>query len=672
MKIYSAVLLFLLINSFTFSQCSGNEPVLFLGNDTTLCTGQSITLQASVGYDLYIWSNGSTNTNITASQPGTYYVSATMTSGGTNLVVNGDFENGATNFITDYIPGTGGSWGLLSNPSQYAISTSPNLVHNNFYPCSDHTTGTGNMYIANGSDIANTIVWEQNIAVIPNTNYNFSAWFTSVENTSNPAILQFFVNNIQIGSVFSPSTSGCNWTEFFNLWNSGGSTNATIAIKNQNIDGSGNDFAIDDITFTSYCTNTDTIIVANDLTTISAGSDISFCDYSPVNLTAQSNDPSVSFLWSTSETTSTITPTASGVYTVSTITANNCTLQDNVNVTVNTAPTAVLLTTVNETCSQNNGQVQIGTLSGGSAPYQFNFNSLGFNTTTTFTNLDQGNYSLIVKDANGCIYTPASITLTDTPSPTDLNLLGINASCELSNGSISVLNTVGGAQPYIYSINNQAYSNNTSFSNLISGTYSISVQDANSCNYTENIVITTTSKPVANFVCPATFEEGENEIHLNNLSSNDVVNTTWTIPNGSPSSSTSTNPSITFTNLSEGFYPITLTVSNQDGCIDSITKYIEYKTMSIIYAPNTFTPDGDNYNNDWQFFISGFDTERFSVKIFDKWGELIWETTDPTSTWNGHYKEKMVQNGMYTWVMTASVQSNDDVKFFTGHVNVLY
>ncbi len=328
-----------------YSQCSGNEPIIFLGNDTVVCQRQNLVLTAANGYDVYTWSNNQTTPSITVNSSGTYSVEGVIQMGTNELVVNGKFENGATGFTTDYIPGTGGTWGLLSNPGQYAVSTSPSNVHNNFNFCGDHTTGNGKMYIANGSDLANTIVWSQTIAVQPNTNYNFSTWVTSVENTSNPAILQFFVNNIQIGSVFSPSTFGCEWSQFYNLWNSGSNTTAIISIKNQNIDGGGNDFALDDISFIPYCLNQDTITVIFDTIEANAGQDLTFCDYDTQNLVGNSNEPNSTFLWSTNETSSTITPLNSGQYTFTVTSANGCNDTDTAVVTINQSPTALFTVT---------------------------------------------------------------------------------------------------------------------------------------------------------------------------------------------------------------------------------------------------------------------------------------------------------------------------------------
>ncbi len=324
-----------------FSQCSGTEPVVYLGNDTILCQGQSVILQSPAGYETYLWSDGSSNPTLSVNSSGTYILNANILVGGSNLVVNGDFSSGTSGFISDYIAGTGGSYGLLSNAGQYAVSTSPSLVHNNFYYCGDHTNGTGNMYIANGSDIANTIAWQQTIPVAPNTNYNFSAWVTSVENTSSPAILQFFVNDIQIGNVFSPTSTGCDWTEFYNLWNSGTNTSAIISIKNQNVDESGNDFALDDIKFTSYCTNSDTIVVIYDTISIDAGNDWTVCDYEPINIVAVSNESTATYLWNNGNTALSILPDISGTYTITATSENGCVDTDNVNVTINTSPTAL-------------------------------------------------------------------------------------------------------------------------------------------------------------------------------------------------------------------------------------------------------------------------------------------------------------------------------------------
>ena len=92
------------------------------------------------------------------------------------LLVNGDFELGNTGFSTDYIY----SPGDVTPEGTYTVDTNPLANHPLFSPCGDHTTGTGNMMIVNGSVQPNRIVWSETVTVLPNRTYDFSGWATSV------------------------------------------------------------------------------------------------------------------------------------------------------------------------------------------------------------------------------------------------------------------------------------------------------------------------------------------------------------------------------------------------------------------------------------------------------------------------------------------------------------
>lgn len=175
-----------------------------------------------------------------------------------NLIVNGDFSQGNTGFESDYVPGTGGQYGLLSNEGQYAVANNANLTHNDFTNCTDHTGG-GGMLVVNGSGQINNL-WCQDITVQPNTDYLFSAWVTSVIADS-PARLQFSVNGINLGMPFNASPSICSWQNFASPWTSANATTARICIVNTNTSLGGNDFALDDITFREVCVTEATVDV---------------------------------------------------------------------------------------------------------------------------------------------------------------------------------------------------------------------------------------------------------------------------------------------------------------------------------------------------------------------------------------------------------------------------
>lgn len=179
-----------------------------------------------------------------------------------NLIENGDFSDGGTGFYTEYIPGNGGPWGLLSYEGTWTITSNPSLVHMNFASFFDHTTGdaSGSMMVINGASTANTVVWLQNITVKPDTWYDFSAWGASCH-TEAPGQLQIRINGVLLGDPFQlPSTTGV-WVNFHEKWFSGPNTSAEISIVNQQTAASGNDFALDDLEFYEICQSSASVYI---------------------------------------------------------------------------------------------------------------------------------------------------------------------------------------------------------------------------------------------------------------------------------------------------------------------------------------------------------------------------------------------------------------------------
>ena len=234
---------------------------LVAGNDTAICLGDTAQLFAGGSLlNIYSWApaaglNDSTLANPKASplQTTTYIVTSLIGSG--NLIFNGDFSQGNVGFNTDYNYTTD-----LYPEGNYYIGSNPNNYHSGFSACQDHTTGTGNMMIINGSSTPNTNVWCQSISVSPNTNYTFIAWGLSVS-SGNPAQLQFSIDGSQVGPIFGLPNNTCQWSQFYTTWYSGSNTTAQICILNQQTSPGGNDFAIDDISFVSLCQAYDTVTV---------------------------------------------------------------------------------------------------------------------------------------------------------------------------------------------------------------------------------------------------------------------------------------------------------------------------------------------------------------------------------------------------------------------------
>lgn len=326
MKKYLLIIVICIIWTMPFkltAQCPFNFD---LGNDTSLCQNDTIILDASVANGLYyLWQDNSTDPTLSVTEEGIY--SCQVTRNEPNLIQNGDFELGDTLFTSDYIYGTGGTWGLLSDAGTYAITTSPSDVHTNFVQCGDHTNGSGNMMVVNGSIDANSVIWSQVIDVQPDVDYQFSTWITSVV-SANPALLQFSINGINFGTPFSPGITTCNWQQFAELWNAGTNTTAEISIVNQNTLEGGNDFALDDIIFFEVCSSTDSIVVDfNASPIVDLGADTIICQ--DAILTLDATTANASYLWNNNATTATINVSDEGVYWAK-VTVDNCASGDSI------------------------------------------------------------------------------------------------------------------------------------------------------------------------------------------------------------------------------------------------------------------------------------------------------------------------------------------------------
>ena len=250
------------------------------GPDTTICEGETVQLTSSGG-QTYEWSptaglNNPNSQNPTATPLTTTTYTVTVGQPSGNLVFNGDFSQGNVGFNSDYTyyPISPGNMG----EARYSTVTNANSIHAAF----QGTGHTGNapldsFMVVNGAGSPNQNVWCQTVSVSPNTDYFFGAWVSTVV-ANNPAILQFSINGQVLGSPFTAPFNINNWVQFFETWNSGANTTATICVVNQNTTLGGNDFALDDITFSTFCTNTaEVTVTVNPQPTADAGPDQSIC-----------------------------------------------------------------------------------------------------------------------------------------------------------------------------------------------------------------------------------------------------------------------------------------------------------------------------------------------------------------------------------------------------------
>jgi gliding motility-associated-like protein len=122
-------------------------------------------------------------------------------------------------------------------------------------------------------------------------------------------------------------------------------------------------------------------------------------------------------------------------------------------------------------------------------------------------------------------------------------------------------------------------------------------------------------------------------------------------------------------------YVITLIASNNNGiCADTAQATVIINDILLFYVPNVFTPDNDNYNQTFQpIFTSGFDPYDYHLMIFNRWGELIFESYNANIGWKGTYPDggELCEDGVYVWKIDFKETMSDKRHHLIGHVTLL-
>jgi gliding motility-associated-like protein len=145
----------------------------------------------------------------------------------------------------------------------------------------------------------------------------------------------------------------------------------------------------------------------------------------------------------------------------------------------------------------------------------------------------------------------------------------------------------------------------------------------------------------------------------------------WFIQSGNPSYSQLKHLQTVLPDGETGQYLVTLITTSEFGCVDTAIQTIIVLPEVILYAPNSFTPDDDEHNQSWGIYIEGIDVYDFELLIFNRWGEIIWESHDPSVKWDGTFNGRYVEQGTYTWTINTRDAINDGKYEFNGFINVL-
>jgi len=404
---------------------------------------------------------------------------------------------------------------------------------------------------------------------------------------------------------------------------------------------------------------------------VNAGNDTTLCQGS-ITLTAQSNYPNLSYQWSSnngftdtlnsSPNDSTLTTSVSGpTYFYVRSYWSSCDNYDSILVDVR-----IHIQKQNiqgPLChGDSNGVISVnGT--GGNAPYSYSWSN-GM-TGNQINNLGGGSYQVTVTDADGC-FTNDTIQLIDPTLLTSVNAVK-NIPCKKACIGKAWSNPNGGTPPYSWQWNDPLNQTGNPAVQLCDGSYIVHLKDAHNCQIIDTVNVIDSSIYM-NFKAwdSDTIYEGQ-KISLNSTYYGNSYSYLWT-PSTGLNSATIHNPNASPT-VTTTYY---VTVRDQWGCTwrDSVTIWVIDVICKepYIYVPNAFTPNGDGQND--VLYVESNVAYEVDFKIYDRWGELVFATTDLSKGWDGTFHGQKVDPGVYVYHLNV-ICYNKEIFKKKGNITVI-
>ena len=625
-------------------------PTIDAGNDVQICIDDSAQLLASGGVS-YLWTPSNTLTDDTIENPMAFPTDTT------EYIVNATDINGCASSDTVSV---------IVNPLPSAFAGSDVAI------CIGDTTtltATGGLnYSWSPTDsLSNSL--NDITQAFPIITTEYIATVTDTNGCVQSDSIVVTVNELPIGDAVADVTI-CNG-DSTQLNATGGDTYVWAPITDLSDPNIADPWATSTVT-TNYvvlitdlngCTDTDTVIVTvNTLPNINAGSDIQICIGDTTQLLVTGGD---SYLW-TPETglsnDTSFNPTVSindtMEYLVTGTDVNGCMNSDTVSVIINPLPTA---------SAGNNVDICIGdtiqlTATGGESYNWTNGSFLNDNlifnpNATPDTTME---FIVTVTDSNTCVNTDSIIV-----SVFIIEAISDQTICLEDSVQMNVFGSIGS----VYSWTPSTYLSNPNIANPFSTaqediTYYVSVSDVQGCSDQDSVKITVLSAPSASFT--SEIEAGcEGVVVKFTNTSIDGFSFDWLFGDGE----TTTDESPTHAFPYGEDFTAALTVTNTNGCIDNATfsgTALDFEDYFDIFIPNVFTPNGDGENDIFAVEVSGKLNECSDLKIYNRWGQIIFISTGGNTKWDGYTNVGLaVPEGTYFFVVEINgIQKSGSVAIF--------
>lgn len=635
---------------------------VFLGNDTTICINDSVRLNAATsplqGLQ-FVWNDGSRDSIYWAPGTGTYWVHVVDACG---------------NSARDTITITESYTNVLTTPSFTPVT------------CFGGNDGAANILATQGTapfsyewsnDSTNTSISNltANIYTITVTDANNCRNITDI-NVTEPPLIVPILTLIDSASCYASSTGrasvqGSGGVGGYSYeWNTQPTTTTNIA---NNLLGPST-YSVT-VTDANQCIGINNIYIPSPpkltLQLSSAGTICHLQNDATAIVKATGGTPNYTYLWDANalnQTSDTARNLYAGTYSVQVTDQKGC--MKNGFVTVSDAVPLDFNFEIREPrCfGEANGSISVN-ITNGLPPYQYHWET-GINGNQ-IDNINSDVYTVTATDGKGCIEAD-SITLTQ-PSLLVLETTTTNLSCfESRDGQLYMIAT-GGTKPYEYSYDDEIFSNANIIYGLKEGGYPLTVRDTLGCETYDFKYLSQPAELIVNTGDDLRIEQGDS-VELSVLTSlpNASLTFIWTEEFKRNSLSCDTCPNPMASPLSDLFYHVMVVDSNDCTVKDGL--WVRVNVYHEIYVPNAFTPNDDFVND--IFTVHGREgIQVLNFKVFDRWGELVFEqndfeVNDLTAGWDGNFKNEKLNNAVFSWV--AAVQFSDGTtKNFSGNVSLI-
>jgi gliding motility-associated-like protein len=283
-----------------------------------------------------------------------------------------------------------------------------------------------------------------------------------------------------------------------------------------------------------------------------------------------------------------------------------------------------------------------------------------------------GTYILtVLNSGNGCLASDTTTVIDpDPPSGADLSTM---ATCYgQREGIIFVDAIVGGAPPYLVSLNGGPFTQQMNFSGLQGGSFLVTIEDSNGCRWDSTVVVPELEQVIVDLGVDINVELGD-EIMLEaivNIPAQLLDQIIWT-PEEGLSCTDCLNP--TLLPLQTISYQITVVDTSGCEASDNITIIVD--TNGGVYVPNAFSPNGDGINEVFIVYAGPGVKEINVLKIFDRWGELVYEgynfpPNDPLYGWNGIFRGEPMNPAVFAF-FTIVEFINGEKRIIKGDVTLV-